>query len=128
MATLNGSLRGNRNSPPAAATRLRLTSGMPKRGVRRGHDQVARQSDLGPAGEGRAVHGGDDGFGPLPAGDAAETPPRGGQGGQPPGVDLLEVGAGAEHRRHAGEDAHPQGVVSFEAVDGLLDAGGDVRR
>ena len=33
MAMLRGILRGRRNSPPAAATRLRLTSGMPNTAV-----------------------------------------------------------------------------------------------
>ena len=65
MATLNGSFRGNRNSPPAAATRLRLTSGTPKRGGRGRHDEVARQGDLGPPGQGRPVNGGHDRFGAL---------------------------------------------------------------
>ena len=47
-------------------------------------------------------------------------------GRRPAGVDLLEVGPGREHRRHAGEDADPEGVVSFELVDGVLDAVGHV--
>ncbi len=34
MAMLRGILRGRRNRPPAAATRLRFTSGMPNTAVR----------------------------------------------------------------------------------------------
>ena len=46
--------------------------------------------------------------------DAAEAAPLGGQAAGVAGVDLLEVGAGAEHRRHAGEDADPDVVVGLE--------------
>ena len=41
------------------------------------------------------------------------------------GVDLLEVGAGAEHRRLAREDADPDAVVGLDLVDRVLDALGD---
>jgi hypothetical protein len=41
-------------------------------------------------------------------------------------VDGLEVGAGAEHRPGASEDADPEVVGRLDAVDGGLDALGDV--
>jgi hypothetical protein len=62
MAMLRGILRGRRNRPPAAATRLRFTSGMPNTAVSRRDHQVAREHQLGAAGERRTVDGGDDGL------------------------------------------------------------------
>ena len=73
MAMLRGSLRGRRNRPPAAATRLRFTSGMPNTAVRGRDDQVAGQHELGAAGEGRAVDRGDDRLGALALHEAAEA-------------------------------------------------------
>ena len=99
MAMLRGSLRGRRNRPPAAATRVRFTSGMPNAGLRRGDDQVAGEHDLGAAGEGRAVDGGDDRLGALAGDDAAEAAPLGVAARRPgPALICLEVGAGAEDR------------------------------
>src|SRR4029450_6050077 len=74
---------------------------------------------------GRAPARGDDRLGALALDDAAEAAPGGLEGGGVAGVDLLEVGAGAEHRRLAGEDADPDAVVGLDAVDGLLNALGD---
>src|SRR3546814_11015601 len=64
-------------------------------------DLVARQDDLGSAGEGGAVDGRDDRLGALALHDAREATLLGGQGGAVAGVDLLQVGAGAEHGRLA---------------------------
>src|SRR5918998_1169253 len=102
-----------------------LDLGDAERGGRRGDDEVAGQHDLGAAGEGGTVDRGDDRLGALPLGDAAEAAPFGLQRAGVAGVDLLEIGARAEHGGLTGEDAHPDAVVGLDLVDGVLDALGD---
>ena len=114
MAMLSGILRPSRNRPPAAATSDRFTSGMPNVAV---VDATTRSQastiSVPPA---RA--------GPSTAAITGLVRSRWTKPANPPrfvdrrarvaGVDLLEVGAGAEHRRLPGEDADPDRVVGLE--------------
>ncbi len=75
MAMLSGILRPRRNSPPAPATSERFTSGMPKVAVVDATTRSQDEHDLGAAGQGGTVDGGDDRLGALPLDDAGEAAP-----------------------------------------------------
>jgi len=60
------------SSAPPAATRLRLTSGMPKPRAPGRDDQIARQRDLEAAGDGEALDRGDQRLLRGALGDAAK--------------------------------------------------------
>ena len=66
--------RGRRNSPPAPATRLRLTSASPNDDRVDGDDEIARQHDLAAAGCREAVDGGDHGLRALAKANPAKPP------------------------------------------------------
>jgi hypothetical protein len=96
-------------------------------GLRR-DDEVAREHELGPARERRAVDGRDDRLRTLAHHEPPEAATRRHHAA---GVDahLLQIRAGAEdvalRRLRARQDADPHLVVGLQAVDRLLDAGRD---
>ena len=65
----------------------------------RGHHQVAGERDLRPAGQRRAVHGGDPQLRARREHEPGEAAALGPEGGAASGGDLLQVGAGAEGTR-----------------------------
>ena len=75
MATFSGILRARRNRPPAPAIRHRFTSGIPNAARWDATTEIGRQYQLGPAGQGRSVDGGDDGLAPGPGDEPPETTP-----------------------------------------------------
>ena len=100
--------------------------GQAEAGVGRRHHEVAREDDLEAAGVGGADHGGDQRLATLAAHEAGEAAPLGGDLVEAAALQRPQVGAGAERGRGAREDADPQRVVAFQAVDRRLEAVGGV--
>ena len=110
--------------PARARDQRALDLGDAEGGGGRGDDEVARADQLAAARQRGPVDGGDQRLAAIEAGDAAEPAGLGDQAGDVAGGDLLEVGAGAEHRAAAGDDPGPQLRVALEAFDRLLQARG----
>ena len=101
--------RGSRNRPPAPAIRLRFTSARPNEAAGRGDDQIGGEHDLAPARGGQPVDGDDDRLAALAVDEAGEAAARRVQLRGVAGVDLLQVGAGTEHRAWPGRRCWPAG-------------------
>ena len=103
--------------PPAPARIPRDTSGSPNSAVSAATAKSqARVSSRPPpsASPGTAaIHGRVRGIGD----EAGEAALRAGDRRAPPGGDLLQVGAGAEHRPDAGEHADPEVLGGFDVVE-----------
>src|SRR5207302_197879 len=78
--------------------------------------------DLAAAGQGGAVDGGYEGFGPLSAGDAAEAAPFCLQFGRAAGGDDLQIGPGGEDGTLSCDHARPHLGIVLETVDARLHA------
>ena len=123
---LRGSMRGRRNSPPAAATSERFTSGMPNdAAVDATTMSHARTISVPPASAGPSTAA----MSGLVRGRATSPPKPPRFGLEVAGlalVDRLQVGAGAEHVALGGEHTQPDLGVLLELIERGFHAPRDV--
>ena len=123
--------RGRRNRPPAPAIRLRFTSARPNDERVVATTRSAASTISHPPAVASPSTATITGLLALAVDEPGEAAALGVERAGLPGVDRLEVGAGAEHRPLlalgvGGEDADPHLGVVLELIDRRLDAGGDI--